>query len=250
MLLLYVCEEQLNKVFVKEIRQERKRFPVQFRCRPAWYGLLLLFLLALPAQALVVTVDLGWGYNVAGGALLSDYNLQLGSIVQVVMYDSSVYSAPGPDADDNFNITGDNPSNPDSLADTTVYDPESTPTGHLIVYTGNIQAAPYLDDNGNTWWQVYAQFEIIGTYDALYIRVFEATQWSDGTPASSYWGLSDVQYGTNLVGTWYVGPLDEVDAPNQNYFEVIPEPGTFALFVLGGAGLLAGRFRRKKARLA
>lgn len=215
------------------------------RLRLMGCGALLLALWSLPAQALVVTVDLGWGYNIPG-ASLADYNLQLGSIVQVIMYDSSVYSAPGIDASDNFDITGDNPSNPDGLTDTTVYDPESTPMGHLIVYTGNIQAAPYLDDLGNTWWQVYAQFEILGTYDALYIRVFEATQWSDGTPASSYWGLSDVQYGTNLVGTWYVGPLDEVDAPNRNYFEVIPEPGTFALFVLGGAGLLAGRFRRKK----
>ena len=43
-------------------------------------GVVLLCLLAIPAQALVVEINLGWGYNTAGGlnnaSLISGYNLQ------------------------------------------------------------------------------------------------------------------------------------------------------------------------------
>lgn len=229
----------------RPVEQKIGRPPRGWRKLAAW-GLVLLCLGAVPASALVVTVDLGWGYNQnAGGNSLVPYNLQEGSIVQVIMYDSSVYSAPGVDADDNFDIIGYYPGG--VLPDNTVYDPTTAPDGHLITYTASVQAAPYLDDNGNTWWQIYAQFEVIGTYDALYIRVFEMTDFSQGSPTASYWGLSDVQYGTNIVGTWYVGPLDETEASSgPNYFEVIPEPGTMALVVAGGAGLLAGARRRRK----
>ena len=225
-------------------------------------GALLLGLLAVPAQALVVTVDLGWGYNVAGGADLSDYNLQVGSIVQVIMYNSGTAAAPGSDADDNFPIyygnypgagiaaepyPGTEPAN--VPGDTTMYDPNSTPAGHLLAYTATIQAAPYLDDNGNTWYQIYAQFEVLGTYDSLYIRVFGATDFPPMEVVASYWGLSGVQQGTNIIDTWYVGPLDNTTANRTNYFEVIPEPGSLSLLALGGAGLLAGaRRRRKRAR--
>lgn len=203
----------------------------------------------MPAQALLVTIDLGWGYNQsADGNSLNPYNLQVGSIIQVVMYNSASASAPGPDANDNFDVFGDYPSNPDSLSDTTIYDPESTPSGHVIVQTAQIQVAEYTDDNGNVWWNVYLEFAVIGSYDRLYVRVFEMTTFPDGTPASSYWGLSDVQSGTNLIGTWPVGIVDNITATNQNYFEVIPEPGTMALLGLGGAGLLAGSRRRKKSR--
>ena len=222
-------------------------------------GALLLGLLAVPAQALVVTVDLGWGYNVAGGADLSDYNLQVGSIVQVIMYNSGTAAAPGSDADDNFPIyygnypgagiaaepyPGTEPAN--VPGDTTMYDPNSTPAGHLLAYTATIQAAPYLDDNGNTWYQIYAQFEVLGTYDSLYIRVFGATDFPPMEVVASYWGLSGVQQGTNIIDTWYVGPLDNTTANRTNYFEVIPEPGSLSLLALGGAGLLAGARRRRK----
>jgi len=54
-----------------------------------------------------------------------------------------------------------------------------------------------------------------------------------------------VVYGTNLIGTWPVGIVDNVAATNQNYFEVIPEPGVMALMALGGIGLLAGARRRR-----
>jgi len=217
-----------------------------------WAGLLaiLLFgLLASPAQALLVTINLGWGYNQdVDGNSLDPYNLQVGSIIQVVMFDSPTYDEPGTDADDNFQILGNNPANPDGLSDTTVYDPSTAPIGHVIAYSGAIQQAEYLDGNSNVWWNVYVEFTIVGPYDALYLRVFETTQFSDGIPDASYWGLSDVVYGTNLIGTWPVGLVDNVEATNQNYFEVIPEPGVMALMALGGVGLLAGARRGRNRR--
>ncbi len=239
------------------------REPLRNRLAPVLGGVVLLWLLAVPAQALVVTVDLGWGYNVAGGADLSDYNLQVGSIVQVIMYNSGTTAGPGSDTDDNFTVNYGNypgagmdaePYNPGGggvhiPGDTTQYDPNSVPAGHLLAYTATIQAAPYLDDNGNTWYQIYAQFEVLGTYDSLYIRVFGATDFPPMEVVASYWGLSGVQHGTNIIDTWYVGPLDNTTANRTNYFEVIPEPGSLSLLVLGGAGLLAGaRRRRKRAR--
>ena len=217
-------------------------------------AILCFWLAMLPAQALVVTIDLGWGYNYDGAGtsvdLMTEYNLQVGSIVQVIMYDSSVYGPPGVDADDNFDIIGYNSSDPENLADDNVYDPTTTPDGHMIAYTASIQAAPYADGQGDTGYQIYAQFEVIGTYDSLYIRVFEMTNLAalNGNTTASYWGLSDVQYSTNIVGMWYVPIIDNTDAPNRNYFEVIPEPGTVGLLALGGVGLFAGARRRRTHR--
>ena len=210
------------------------------------------------AEALLVTVDLGWGYN-SGGAPLSDYNLQVGSVVQIIMYDStSGAQPPGPTAGGNFQVfdsyTGDGiaahpyaGSEPSHVpSDTTTYLPHSMPDGHVLVHQATVQVAPYLDDNGDVWYQVFAQFEVLGNYDRLYVRVFGATDLYQQGIWASYWGISDVQVGTNNVGTWYIGPLDEIVADQNNYFFVIPEPGTMALLMLGG-GVLAGARRRKKS---
>lgn len=225
-------------------------------------GAVLLCLWAVPAQALVVTIDLGWGYGdgwTAGNAeanLISDYHLQEGSIVQVVMYNSANASAPGTDADDNFDLHGEysgtgiaaepfpgtEPSN--VPGDNTVYRPDTVPSGHTLAYSTTIGSP--ISDAGGYWYNIYEQFEILGTYDRLYIRVFGATNFPQGEIVSSYWGLSDVQEGTNVIDTWYVGPVDDTVADHTNYFEVIPEPGTMALFLLGGTGLVAGLRRRRQ----
>lgn len=225
---------------------------VRFSRGQVWalFGCLLLFC-AVPAQALLVTVDLGWGYP--GGGSLANYNLQEGSIVQILMYNSANASAPGPNASDNFpsdTVYGTyggpgipaQPNPPGAIpTDQNVYNPEATPEGHVIAYTTQIGEAV------DGWWHIYAQFEILGTYDRLYVRVFGATEFPSGNVWASYWGISGVQVGTNIIDTWYVDPIVNVSAPNANYFEVIPEPSTVALFLLGGTGLWMGARRRKKA---
>lgn len=228
--------------------------PIAGKASKSWLGLFFcvavgLCLTVVPASALVVTIDLGWGYP--GGGSLSDYNLQEGSIVQVIMFNSATANDPGLLVDDNFEIQGEYTGDPLSAepyssghevtGDYTTYDPYSVvEPGHVIAYTTHI--GPAVDG----WWNVYAQFQILGTYDSLYIRVFGATEFPQGGGVlASYWGLSEVQTGTNIIDTWYVGPLDDVEAVHSNYFEVIPEPGTMALFLLGGAGLIGAHRRRR-----
>lgn len=241
--------EQLKNIMSVATEWKTGKVPQGVRALP-WVGLLFLWLFASSAQALVVTIDLGWGYNYDGAGtsvdLGAEYNLQVGSIVQVIMYDSATYSSTlfqAGEADDNFDLLGY------TAGGDPVYNPLSTPDGHLIAYTTTIQVAPYADGQGDTWYQIYAQFEVIGTYDSLYIRVFGETDFPQSMAEASYWGLSDVQVRTNTFGMWYVPIVDNTDAPNLIYFEVIPEPGTMGLVVLGGIGLLAeSRRRRKRGR--
>lgn len=233
-----------------------EKYPGRGRCL-ALCGAVLLWLLAVPAQALVVTVDLGWGYNATANTDLADYNLQEGSIVQVIMYNSATASPPGSQASDNFEVIGTYPgagiaaepypgTEPSNIPGSPVaYNPNTAPDDHVIAYTTQIGPAIGGNANGYNWYNIYAQFEILGTYDRLYIRVFGATNFPPMEVVSSYWGLSPVSSGTNIVGTWYVPPIDDTVANRTNYFEVIPEPGSLALLVLGGTGLIAGRRRRR-----
>lgn len=219
-----------------------------------------LCLLAVPAQAVLMIVDIGWGYfggsDMDNSSLISNYALQEGSIVQIIMYDSSVSGAPGPNANNNFDLFGTYvgpgiPGDPnvdpwnEAPADNNVYDPDSVPDGHLIAYTTEIGPAVGGNANGYDWYNIYASFQILDNYDSIYIRVFGATDFPhDGVVHASYWGISDVQSGGGALGTWYV-TLGDVTATNHvNYFEVIPEPGSLGLFALGGVGLWAVRRRR------
>ncbi len=225
----------------------------------------LVCLYVVPARAVVVTIDLGWGYGAgwtdatdAQNNLNDTYHLQEGSIIQVVMYNSATASPPGPEADDNFAYFGDYLGDPldavpipttgaETPGDITLYNPNSVPTDHVLAYQTTIGSS--IADGAGQWYNIYEQFEILGTYDSLYIRVFGATDFPNGSVVASYWGLSVLYEGDSTLGTWYVGQNGELDntvANHTNYFEVIPEPGTMALFLLGGAGLLTGRFRRKK----
>ena len=219
---------------------------------------------SVPAQALVVTVDLGWGWNSTSDTDLGQFALQEGSIVQIVMFNSATASQPGDTAAGNFDIFGDyvgdglvgapyTDSDPDHIPDplsdgNTIYDPNSAPDGHLIAYTTEIGPAVGDNANGYDWYNLVAQFQVLGTYDSLYIRVFGTSSFpGNGTAFASYWGISTVQSNGGVIGTWYV-MYDDVTATNHvNYFEVIPEPGTLALFALGGWGLWLGR-RRRAAR--
>ena len=210
-------------------------------------GVLILGLMAVPARALLVTVNLGWT------APLSNFNLQEGSVIQIIMYDSTG-SYPDPaDPEANFGSPfgtygGDPPLYADPFdsgtqhipESTAAYDPLGTPEGHIIAYTTSIGA------NLGGWYNTIAQFEVLGTYDRLYIRVFGTTEIGQQGFWASYWGLSDVYTNTGSVYTWFVDPIDNVAATNKNYFHVIPEPGTMALSVLGAFGLWIGRRRREQ----
>ena len=224
----------------------------------------LLCALALPARAMTVILDIGWGYNAGADMteadLISGYALQEGSIVQVIMYNSADYpsttfQAGNPAANfDPFGTYGgaDIPGQPnvdpwdEPPATTDVYDPESAPEGHVLAYTTEIGTPVAGNANGYNWYNIYASFLILDSYDSIYIRVFGATDFPQNTVVASYWGISDVQSGGGSFGTWYVTYDDVTAADHVNYFEVIPEPGTLVLFALGGVGLWAGRRRLKR----
>ena len=226
----------------------------------AWI-MLGLCLLPLPAQAMVVIVDLGWGWNSAADTDLGNYALQEGSIVQVIMFNSADVdnqNFQSGEAYDNFTIFGGYAgtgiagepyagTEPDHVpTDNTVYNPYSVPEGHEIVYSTEIGNEIGGNVNNVNWYNIYESFTVAGSYDSLYIRVFGTTEFSDGSAGSSYWGISTVQSNGVVFGTWYATYADVTASNHVNYFEVIPEPGTLTLLMLGGAGLWAKCRRRRK----
>ena len=221
-----------------------------------------LSLLAVPAQAVLMIVNIGWGEfansDMDNASLIQNYALQEGSIVQIIMYDSSASSAPGANANDNFDlfdtyggpgIPGDPNVDPydEAPSENNVYSPETVPDGHVIAYTTSIGPAIGGNANGYDWYNIYASFLMLDNYDSIYIRVFGATDFPhDGVVHASYWGISELGGGEASVGTWYTDFYDVTATEHVNYFEVIPEPGSLSLFALGGVGLWAVRRRRLK----
>ena len=209
--------------------------------------------LATAAQAMLLTLDLRW--EVASeAALKSTYNLQEGSIVQVIGYKGDGGVSPSVSAqfgDENGHAYGRVPNDDDTRAapygagDAATHVPsekdvwlaDNTQTGHEILYTGTIQ-------NLGSWYGLYTQITVDSyLYDHVYIRVFGATSIEHGKVTASYWGVSDAHklepsYATDRFAT------NNVEADKANYFEVIPEPATAGLLGLGGVVLAAWRRRR------
>ena len=225
----------------------------------------LLGLMAAPAAAMTVILDIGWGYyanaNMTEADLISNYALQEGSIVQVIMYNSADYpstSFQSGDPSANFDFfgpyggapisgepyPGTEPNNTPVTSD--AYDPLSAPVGHVIAYTTQIGTPVGGNANGYNWYNIYASFQILGTYDSMYIRVFGTTAFSDGSVGASYWGISSVLVSGAVLQTWFATYDDVTATNNVSYFEVIPEPGTLSLLAAGGIGLWVARRRRQK----
>lgn len=180
--------------------------------------LLILQMLIIPVSALVVTIDLAWG-------LSPNYNVQEGSIVQVVAYRTGQGSNPQPGADNNFDVTGD------YLGEST-YDAYNTPFNHNIVYETTVNA------NLNNYF-VLEQFELLANYNRIYIRIFSETSLPENGVRLSYWGMTPLniipQNGRPV--TVYYNNFNRVTNENYfgtaQYFEVIPEVPTGNLIALG-----------------
>lgn len=192
------------------------------------------------AFALLVEVSATWDSSTHG-------NVQNGSIVQVVVYNHNTPGVNAPDPDHgsaNFTQYGTTGSSSDP-----VYLPDTTPDGHQIVSTGHVT------QEGNLYkFQTYVDLPNASAYDRIYIRVFETATFPDnGTPVQSWWGISDVEGINAGPGTIGVVWFDDVQLSNQDWFEVIPEPGTVGLlwsgvFGTGVAGLWRRGRRKGKAR--
>ncbi len=227
--------------------------------RIAGAALFCLFAASAPA-AHAMLLELQFHWDASQDSDLLAYNLQKGSIIQVIAFNSTetdTYKPPaGASTQDNWDTVGNQferygqTSESASAApygtghvpgSSDVYLADTTPKGHEIKYTGSIQ-------NLDGWYGLYTQIQIDNeAYDTVYIRVFGATSFEQGEVTASYWGISAT---TKLDPTFQFQnwTLENVKAPdeNANYFEVIPEPATIGLLVLGGCALAAWRRRRPR----
>lgn len=179
---------------------------------------------AITCKGMVVSISLFWSQS------LSSYNLQEGSIIQVIGYDRT--EADKPTVGNSFETI--------EVGGQSAYDPYSTPEGHeILLETSASQAG------------VYETFTLVGDYDRIYIRFYQVTNLQAEEVYMSYWGLSPVR---NLPGgqstTWYVNynnlQANSSDSFASGYFEVIPEPGTLQFLLAGGLLLLGRGLVRKK----
>lgn len=173
-----------------------------------WIILWLLINSTSSSYGFIVTINLIWNYP------LSTYNLEEGSIVQVITYDHKDSLKPIDGAINNFDEIEPN-----------VFDSNTTPFNHDIIATST------LDDETFS-----ISFEILdSSYSRLYIRIIESI---DSDTSLSHWGLTTVH---NIphndrpwTTTWYdTCANQETTFIGNNYFEVIPEPNIETLIILG-----------------
>ena len=184
------------------------------------------FLLSAKSFGMVVSITLAWNQS------LSSYNLQEGSIVQVIGYTRPISSPP-------------NQGNSFSEIELGTYDPYSTPNGHEILY----QTAVGEDQNPGKKYEYFFFFTTDESFNRIYIRIFQSDGFSDEVELS-YWGLSNS--GVVPGGTVYANTWNNLSANNQSafrapYFEVIPEPPPIRLVLMGLAAIyLFGAIARRK----
>lgn len=189
-------------------------------CRTKMKSLFLFMLLSMAnlCSAAVVTVSLTWSGN------LSSYNLQEGSIVQIVAYDHRDASKPPSTAAGNFEEISPN-----------IYNPETFSDEHFMVYETYIA--------GNS---INVSFNMSG-FTRIYIRVFEQTSFEE--ESLSNWGLSSIRNIPQNGHPWSTAWAN-VSAGRENtfstgvYFEVIPEPTTLWLALFGAVCIILRHERR------
>lgn len=193
------------------------------------------------SRAMLVSLTLTYSSTDAT-SLYGNYKLKEGSIVQVIAYTTPGASQPTPVSAENYfeqygNISSDDPAYPPSI-DSGVFLADSAPENHYIVYTGTLTKL----DNGQ--YGIVTDFTMDDSFNALYVRVFEATDFPQGRVVLSYWGVSAAETGINPTLGHYSYNVSDTAANLHNYFEVIPEPATLSLFALGTVALAV--FRRNR----
>lgn len=174
--------------------------------------------------------------------LYTDFHLHEGSIVQVIAYNTDSGGNPGTTGETGFEqystISQDDPAY-QSGVDAGVFFPDTVKDpNHYIVYTGHITQL----DNGQ--YGIVTDFTMDDSFNALYVRVFEATDFPQGQVTLSHWGIDGLTTGINPTIGHYSYNVSDVGADKLNYFEVIPEPASLSLFAVGTLALAA--FRRKR----
>ena len=181
-------------------------------------------LAAVKCLGYVIAINLAWNMN-------SSPNIMEGSIVQLVVYNSSDASPPVANASGSFDESGDNS-----------YDPFSTPENHDIVYETEFTT------QGNTY-RVHETYDLLGNYDRVYLRIFSSSGFDEEVQLS-YWGLGTVSsikfHGKTIVFMSY-GQMDNENYFAQPSFEVIPEPSTSLLTILGGSLIFYRRLRDRRS---
>lgn len=183
-----------------------------------WIYLVAFLISTITCKGMVVSISLFWSQS------LSSYNLQEGSVIQVIGYSRS--DADKPTVGNSFETI--------EVGGQFGYDPYSTPEGHdILLETSASQAG------------VYETFTLVGDYDRIYVRFYQVTDLQAEEVYMSYWGLSPVRNRPGGQTTWYVN-YNNLRANSSatfatEYFEVIPEPVTLH-FLLAGGLLLLGRY--------
>lgn len=175
-------------------------------------------------------IEVSWNYNNPDGT--APANLQEGSIVQIIGWNSSVPPAPQDASNGGMIQYGTHQPDGDPILL-----PNTVPDSWQILGTTHVQQM-----NGN-YYSVSIAVEIPANVDKIFVRVFSVTNFPDApVVAEGYWGISGATNVSDTIGTGYTW-FDNVSITNHAYFEVIPEPATVALI---GSGLLAIAFRRKR----
>lgn len=159
-------------------------------------------------------------------------HLNPGSIVQIIGYDSTSGAVTPANAGSTGGMQqyGTHDGTPILL-------PNTVADGWQILETAHVQKM-----SGN-FYSVSVAVEIPDGIDKIFVRVFSVTNFPDAPQVvEGWWGISESKDPSDTIGTGYTW-FDNVAVTNHAYFEVIPEPTTFALI---GSGLLAIAFRRKR----